>query len=45
MDKNMLISKSKDIKKNIIEMIYEAESGHSGGSLSCADIITISILQ
>ncbi|MGL4107484.1 transketolase [Clostridium sp. LP20] len=40
MDKNMLISKSKDVKKNIIEMIYEAKSGHPGGSLSCADIIT-----
>ena len=40
MDKNMLISKSKDIKKNMIEMIYEAKSGHPGGSLSCADIIT-----
>ena len=40
MDKNMLISKSRDVKKNIIEMIYEAKSGHPGGSLSCADIIT-----
>ena len=40
MDKNMLTSKSKDVKKNIIEMIYEAKSGHPGGSLSCADIMT-----
>ncbi|GKX64819.1 transketolase [Inconstantimicrobium mannanitabidum] len=40
MNKQELISKSKEIKKNIIEMIYEAKSGHPGGSLSCADIIT-----
>ena len=40
MNKEELISISKEIKKNIIEMIYEAKSGHPGGSLSCADIIT-----
>jgi transketolase len=40
MNKQRLISLSKEIKKNIIEMIYEAKSGHPGGSLSCADIIT-----
>jgi transketolase len=40
MNKQELISLSKEIKKNIIEMIYEAKSGHPGGSLSCADIIT-----
>jgi len=40
MNKAELISISKEIKKNIIEMIYEAKSGHPGGSLSCADIIT-----
>lgn len=40
MNKQELISISKEIKKNIIEMIYEAKSGHPGGSLSCADIIT-----
>ncbi|MFX1316554.1 MAG: transketolase [Promethearchaeota archaeon] len=27
------------IKKDIIEMIYQAQSGHPGGSLSCANII------
>jgi transketolase len=27
------------IKKSIIEMIYQAQSGHPGGSLSCANII------
>lgn len=28
-----------DIKENILRMIYEAQSGHPGGSLSCANII------
>lgn len=40
MNKEVLIKNSKEIRKNIIEMIYEAKSGHPGGSLSCADIIT-----
>lgn len=40
MNTEKLISISKDVRKNIIEMIYEAKSGHPGGSLSCADIIT-----
>lgn len=40
MNKEALIKNSKEIRKNIIEMIYEAKSGHPGGSLSCADIIT-----
>lgn len=40
MDKQMLESVCKEVKKNIIEMIYEAKSGHPGGSLSCSEIIT-----
>jgi transketolase len=28
-----------DIKKDILEMIFKAQSGHPGGSLSCANII------
>lgn len=40
MDKQILVGKSKEIRKNIIEMIHEAKSGHPGGALSCADIIT-----
>ena len=40
MNKELLIEKSKYVRKNIINMIYEAKSGHPGGSLSCADIIT-----
>ena len=32
---------SKEIRKNIIEQVYIAKSGHPGGSLSCADILTV----
>lgn len=28
-----------DLKKNILKMIYQAQSGHPGGSLSCVSII------
>ncbi|MDU4659316.1 MAG: transketolase, partial [Clostridium butyricum] len=34
MDKNKLDLVIKQVKRNIIEMIYEANSGHPGGSLS-----------
>ncbi|GAA0756259.1 MULTISPECIES: transketolase [Clostridium] len=40
MNKENLISVSKNVRKNIIEMLYESKSGHPGGSLSCADILT-----
>lgn len=32
---------AKDVRKNIIEEVYAAQSGHPGGSLSCADILTV----
>lgn len=32
---------SNEIRKNIIEAVYHAQSGHPGGSLSCADILTV----
>jgi len=32
---------SKQIRKDIIEQVYEAKSGHPGGSLSCTDILTV----
>lgn len=32
---------SKEIRKNIIEQVYIAKSGHPGGSLSCVDILTV----
>jgi len=35
-----LKEKSREVRKNIIEMIYIAQSGHPGGALSAADIMT-----
>lgn len=32
---------AKEARKNIIEMIYHAKSGHPGGSLSITDILTV----
>ena len=32
---------SNEIRKKIINQVYNAQSGHPGGSLSCADILTI----
>jgi len=32
--------KAKEIRRDIISMLAEAASGHPGGSLSCADILT-----
>lgn len=36
-----LEEKAKVIRKYIINMIYQAKSGHSGGVLSCTDILTV----
>ncbi len=36
-----LQAKAKDLRRNIIEMIYRAKSGHPGGSLSIADIMSV----
>lgn len=36
----MLKEKAKELRKTLMTMIYQAGSGHPGGSLSCADIIT-----
>ena len=32
---------SKNIRKGIIEAVYSGKSGHPGGSLSIADIMTV----
>lgn len=32
---------AKKIRKGIIEQVYSAQSGHPGGALSCADILTV----
>ena len=36
-----LKSKAKELKQTLLTMIYQAQSGHPGGSLSSADIITV----
>ena len=36
----MLKEKAKDIRRHIINMLSEAGSGHPGGSLSIADLVT-----
>ena len=36
-----LQEKAKELRKDIIEMIYKAKSGHPGGSLSIADIMAV----
>lgn len=38
-DEQSILTEILDIKKDILKMIYEAQSGHPGGSLSCANII------
>ena len=35
-----LDKKANEIRKDIVTMIARAGSGHPGGSLSCADILT-----
>ena len=32
---------SNEVRKSIVEQVYTAKSGHPGGSLSCADILTV----
>lgn len=38
-DEQTILTEILDVKKDILRMIYEAQSGHPGGSLSCASII------
>jgi len=38
-DLKLLRRKSIEIRKQVVEMIYKARSGHIGGSLSCTDIL------
>ncbi len=40
MDKNELRKHALNIRRNIVQMVYDAQSGHPGGSLGCADILT-----
>ena len=39
-DYDNLSERAKSIRRKIIDMIYNAQSGHPGGSLSCVEIIT-----
>ncbi len=39
-DKKMLAQTARNIRRDIIEQVHSAKSGHPGGSLSIADIIT-----
>ena len=41
MDIKELTKKAVEIRKGIIEAVYQAQSGHPGGSLSVADILTV----
>jgi transketolase len=40
-DYDLLKTKATAIRRHIIEMLYEAGSGHPGGSLSAADILSV----
>ena len=40
-DINELKRISKEIRKSIVTQVYKAQSGHPGGSLSIADILTV----
>ena len=40
MDKTVLEKHARNIRRNIVKMVHAAKSGHPGGSLSSADIIT-----
>lgn len=37
----MLEEKAKEVRRGIVETVYSANSGHPGGSLSIADILTV----
>lgn len=41
MDKEMIMSHAKNIRVNALKMIAKAGSGHPGGSLSMADILSV----
>ena len=40
MDNNQLKNHALNIRRSIVQMVYDAQSGHPGGSLGCADILT-----
>ena len=40
MQKEVLQKHACNIRRNIIQMVYDAQSGHPGGSLGAVDILT-----
>ena len=40
MNNNELRTHATNIRRNIVQMVYDAQSGHPGGSLGAADILT-----
>ncbi len=42
---NKILIESLDIKKDILKMIYKAQSGHPGGSLSCSTLLYLLYLK
>jgi len=40
-DIEFLKKKARTIRRHVVNMIFEAGSGHPGGSLSCVDIVTV----
>jgi len=38
---NLLRRKAIELRKNLVQMIFDAKSGHTGGSLSSLDILTV----
>ena len=45
MKKRQLEKMARNIRQSIIEMIWSSNGGHVGGSLSCADILTVLYFQ
>lgn len=45
MDNNQLKEHALNVRKNIVQMVYDAQSGHPGGSLGAADILTYLYLE
>lgn len=41
MNNNDLLLKSTKLRKNLLKYIYKAKAGHTGGSLSCIDILNV----
>ncbi len=39
MDNKNLTEKAKQIRADIVKMLYTCQSGHPGGSLSCVEIL------